>query len=618
MSTNSRQAGLNEQLVQACIDFNIIAIEQFLKEGADPNFLTVRDYIEDKHFYEPYLKTSLDIVLCKYLSKSEEEVTKVAKLLLDFGANPAGGANSEYVSSPLHKAVEAENFSLVQLLVERGADVNALDYNDGAFSPLHIACFNLAPAEIVEYLVLHGADINILNEDGETAINVLVRHAPNLQYKSIEQQLEILIQNGADLFITDRLNENAWTQMQNHPELKLAAMNAVLKNDFDKQPVLKQQIIEMLPKFNINNIDELKEVLNEKISLSMIDEIIESQLVLLHPDNLLEHKLIQAAVDLNVDKMSALLEEGANPNFMLPEYYYPYENKSALHRLADDYSIYSVNHNVTLSGMKLLLEHGANPNLANEQGNTVLHIMQYKIYPYFIEDASKLEAFYLLLNHGADLHQKNLDGNSPADYLSKQMSHFDTLFGQYKPASNLSDIIEENAQDNLLVEEIVAFKTPEIIEENVEAANYTDAVNDTIPVEFDIEMTNYTDLMPNATEIIEAITDIIETTNQSVVVSDNTETEIVQISEVKSQEPQSWSQWAAELLTPSNWFHSKSLPEIKLSEVLKTTNDIDFDLLPTLENTATKLEVLDNNTTVLQVYVPQQEHSTFVATQELV
>lgn len=445
MITNSLKATLNEQLVQACIDFNIIEIERFLKEGADPNFLTVRSFIENKHFYVPYLKAPLDIILCPYLLKSEEQVTQVAKLLLDFGANPAGGTNSEYVGLPIHEAVESENFSLVQLLVERGADVNALDYNDGAYSPLHIACYRLMPVEIVEHLVLHRADINILNEDGETPINLLVRHAPDPKNKCIEQQLEILIQNGADLFISDRLNENAWTLMQNHPELKITTMNAVLKNDFEKQLILKQQIIEMLPKFNINNIDELKEAGNEKTSLAIIDEIIEAQLISLHPENLLEHKLIQAAVDLNVDKMAALLEKGADPNVMLPEYYYPRGHKSALHRLADDY--HSIDHNITFSAMKLLLEHGANPNLVTAQGDTALHILTEKVYnfevlkPYF-------EIFDLLLNHGADLYLKNLEGHSPADYLMNK-SNFAIFLEQHKPPLNLSDIIEDKPHDSL-------------------------------------------------------------------------------------------------------------------------------------------------------------------------
>ncbi len=39
MSTSARQASLNEQLVQPGINFNIVEMEQFLKERVAHNFM---------------------------------------------------------------------------------------------------------------------------------------------------------------------------------------------------------------------------------------------------------------------------------------------------------------------------------------------------------------------------------------------------------------------------------------------------------------------------------------------------------------------------------------------------------------------------------------------------
>lgn len=392
MLTNPPQMSLDEQLVQACIDFDIATIESLLNKGADPNFLTVREFIEDKHFYTPYLKTPLDIILCEYLtvSKSELEVTQVAKLLLDHGANPQGGTSGENLTTPLHEAIESKNVSLIQLLIERGADVNAPN-GDGHETPLHRACDRFANFEIFELLIQHGADLNNQNEFGETPINLLIKEYGGPKYSNVDMtpQFELLIQQGSDLSIVDLEQKSPWSLMQNRPDLKIALINTLKESD--------------------NKIESL-------------DSIIEAHLASIYPENILEYKLIQATTDLDIDKMTSLLEQGANPDFLAPRTYYPDVKASALHLLSFNFYLHQETGEPTLSAIKVLLEHGANPNIVNEDGSSPLHYLAEFANRYtFYDQEEMLSAMEVMLDNGANPNLENTHGDSPLHIFSESI-----------------------------------------------------------------------------------------------------------------------------------------------------------------------------------------------------
>ena len=66
--------------------------------------------------------------------------------------------------SLLHWAVLLKNFELVKLLVENGADVNAIASTGE--TPLHYAVL-VRDTEIINYLLQKGANPNIANNKGE-------------------------------------------------------------------------------------------------------------------------------------------------------------------------------------------------------------------------------------------------------------------------------------------------------------------------------------------------------------------------------------------------------------------------------------------------------------------
>ena len=89
-----------------------------------------------------------------------------AALLLERGADAnAVARNSELQVAPLHSAAAGGHPKLVALLLEHGADPNARQ--GGGFTPLHAAAQN-GDRESTEALLERGADPNAQTDEGQT------------------------------------------------------------------------------------------------------------------------------------------------------------------------------------------------------------------------------------------------------------------------------------------------------------------------------------------------------------------------------------------------------------------------------------------------------------------
>ena len=97
-----------------------------------------------------------------------------AQLLLERGANV--NARNEEGDTPLHRALvqlvdgcEAYFFDTIQVLLEHGADVDALDSNHS--TPLHVAS-EFGCAKATRLLLEHGANVHLKNNNGDTPSQV--------------------------------------------------------------------------------------------------------------------------------------------------------------------------------------------------------------------------------------------------------------------------------------------------------------------------------------------------------------------------------------------------------------------------------------------------------------
>ncbi|CAH2286050.1 serine threonine- phosphatase 6 regulatory ankyrin repeat subunit B-like [Pelobates cultripes] len=115
--------------------------------------------------------------------------TAVVKALLQKGANVDARTKDNYTA--LHIAAENCKPQVVQTLLGFGAQVQ-LKGGKVQETPLHIAARVKDGEKVVEMLLKSGADVNVEQEDGETAMHVAARHG-NLKV------LTALIEDGGEL-----------------------------------------------------------------------------------------------------------------------------------------------------------------------------------------------------------------------------------------------------------------------------------------------------------------------------------------------------------------------------------------------------------------------------------
>jgi len=97
--------------------------------------------------------------------------------------------------TPLHKVAQKGNPECLQLLIENGANLDAMDIECN--SPLHVIAFSLEGNEedkerCTEILVFSGADPNARNKLGESPLHTMTEFG---RLKSAQ----VLIENGADV-----------------------------------------------------------------------------------------------------------------------------------------------------------------------------------------------------------------------------------------------------------------------------------------------------------------------------------------------------------------------------------------------------------------------------------
>ncbi|KAI2469788.1 ankyrin [Annulohypoxylon bovei var. microspora] len=92
--------------------------------------------------------------------------------------------------SPLHAAIYHDNLEIVDLLLENGASLDALDKD--LRTPLHVAVKYTTP-EVTRALISHGAELNCHDKKGDTPLK-------RASYEGRWDLVEILLDAGADLY----------------------------------------------------------------------------------------------------------------------------------------------------------------------------------------------------------------------------------------------------------------------------------------------------------------------------------------------------------------------------------------------------------------------------------
>lgn len=319
----------------------------------------------------------------------------VVQVLLDRGADV--NARHGNPQTPLMKAAREGHLGIVRLLLKRGAEVNAKS-NIGD-TPLHLAAWK-GHLSVAELLLKHGAIVNMKGAQGETPLMVAAMngHAP---------VVSLFLKTGADANARNAKGKTALNlaSKQGHKEV-VRLLSSPGKRDRERA---------LMKAVGQGRSKEVSSLLRSKIGLEFTGKDGNSPLILAARKGhveivklLLDHganpnarfrcagpALVSAASDGKAQVVRFLLERGVNVNAR------DCEQETALMSAARR------GHGAVV---ELLLKKGANLNAVNAGGQNALMLAA---------STGREDVVRALLKRGADPRSRDKSGKTAIDYASK-------------------------------------------------------------------------------------------------------------------------------------------------------------------------------------------------------
>ncbi|KAJ8916556.1 hypothetical protein NQ315_000199 [Exocentrus adspersus] len=168
-------------------------VTEVLKDILNGNEASLKHFFEkypDLHWTEvSYLKTGDTVLHC---AARLGLVNTIQYLLSSFAPKSVDCKNRDDKTS-LHEAAQYSQYKACELLLEHGADVNALKRAD--WTPLMLACTKLVEdrsLKSVQVLLSKGAVVNCRNKDGWTVLHLVSREGDAMI-------LKVLLEYGLDV-----------------------------------------------------------------------------------------------------------------------------------------------------------------------------------------------------------------------------------------------------------------------------------------------------------------------------------------------------------------------------------------------------------------------------------
>ena len=352
-------------------DDGVYVVRQLAERGASVNTRRVKDHITPLHL------------------ASRRQHRQLVLVLLDYGAH-VHAENSQGLTA-LHQVFEdpyiyEDGVDVVQLLAERGADVNAR--NKALETPLHLASRRQRPKS-VRMLLDHGANVNTENTQGRTPLHLGLESSYIPKDGTAVTQL--LVEHGADVNIPDKGHMITPLHLASHRQ-HLESVQVLIDHDANvnaedsqgRTPLHQVLASSYLSEDGVNVVRLLAE---RGANVNARDKY---RITPLHSASYRVYHYGQ-----HPQSVRQLLHRGANDNAE--------ENwaRTPFHPVLDNRPQYDPGIQVVT---ELLEEHGADVNARDEDHETPLHL---------VSRLGMFERAWVLLEHGADRNVENKGGKTP-------------------------------------------------------------------------------------------------------------------------------------------------------------------------------------------------------------
>lgn len=208
-----------------------------------------------------------------YLSIASEHIELTKKLLVERGANPNNITTNESGynrQAPLKLACSKQNFKMVKILVENGADVNLKGY-EGRTALFNAIEATKANKDIIKYLIQNGADIYQEDDKGITPLSFAESSKKSMAKVLLESiPIELKIEknfNSDDKSISNDNKFNEQNKVINR--LQKEIKNMVPSSKIDELSLIietQSQNIQNLEKYLQLQLDEINNIKKEFIN----------------------------------------------------------------------------------------------------------------------------------------------------------------------------------------------------------------------------------------------------------------------------------------------------------------------------------------------------------------
>ena len=338
-------------LLIACMNGQNDAINVLLEAGADTNIT------------ETYGHTCLHIAVNANCGK------QTVQAIIDHGADV--NAINKYNETALLIACMDGKIDAINVLLEAGADTNITEAY--GHTCLHKAVNANCDEQTVQAIIDHGADVNAINKDNETALLIACMNGQN-------DAINVLLEAGADTNITQTdghtclhkaVNANCGKHTVQAIIDHRADVNAINKDNetalliacMDGKIDAINVLLEAGADTNITETDGytcLHKAVNANCAKQTVQTIIDHGADVNATSKYNETALLIACMNGKIDAINVLLKAGADTNIAQTDGY------TCLHK--------AVNANCDKRAVQAIIDHGADVNATNKKNVTALMI----------------------------------------------------------------------------------------------------------------------------------------------------------------------------------------------------------------------------------------------------